>query len=40
MLEFYTSIESKSVYEAEDMVLERLGDADNDVSSGALKHLP
>jgi hypothetical protein len=40
MTEFYSSIESKSVYEAEDMVLERLGDADNDASSEALKHLP
>ena len=40
MLEFYTSIEKKSVYEAEDMVLDRLGDADGDASSGAQKHLP
>jgi len=40
MLEFYTSIEKKSVYEAEDMVLERFGDADGDASSGALKRLP
>ena len=40
MLVFYTSIEKKSVYEAEDMVLDRLGDADGDASSGALKHLP
>jgi hypothetical protein len=29
MTEFYSSIESKSVYEAEDIVLELLGDADH-----------
>ena len=40
MTEFYLSIGNKSVYEAEDLVLSRLGDADNEVTSGAFKQLP
>ena len=35
MMEFYLSIESKSVYEAEDLVLSRLGDSGNVLTSGA-----
>ena len=37
MLDFYRSIEKKSVYEAEDMVLERFGSSEGDAPAGAMK---
>ena len=38
--EFYKDFEKKSVYEAEDLVVERFAGSDGDVSSGAMKRLP
>ena len=38
--EFYKDFEKKSVYEAEDLVIERFAGSDGDVMSGAMKRLP
>ena len=40
LIEFYRSLEQKSVYEVEDAVLERFSSSDGDVVSGAMKRLP